>query len=608
MGFFSELFGVPPDDCSIYIQSDGIFFCECEESISWEDVKSVTHDEDDSSYQFTLRGGLTFSTDEDKIYYPDEDFREQIENFDIELPDMAKCAHKGLWDLDIDDLKDANNRKRLTVALNDVLWASELADKIRESDRLLVYEGLLFSEYQRAYLAITNVDWQINNGAKYKNFNEILEGLGSFIANLKDQLTRIDVDAFDENGRLQVAEIFKCPLLLIYQNPNLMGNGIEIQASSYDNVRNARAYGANIDIHAFVKDVLHEGGSAPGTATFGAAEWAKKRKTIICTNECASVETWRDGLRIPDVMVMDAQDIVAYNEDVSDEYRLVFEPGHPQNGCTYIQHPFRRNLYFEANSFHDSIRERKQNELLRILESLGAYSAQVHVRHEQQESEDLEDDSDVAIDGSYKLIKGSMSKKSKRGSQSTSSTSQSAAKDWTFNPPEKPCLPDDLVFYPTEETWQQLAKSVLRGGLKRAVVDLEYKSEYGITKKYLTNIAASAKSLITSFEMNLNSNFSSNLHRLTTTQWHYDVVFENESGERAGGKSAGKDAEKQIVQTLPSQPNDKAEALFAKRARRYAQSEGHINAEQRADLEAFAQKYGIDEFRMEELIEEAFEC
>ena len=107
--------------------------------------------------------------------------------------------------------------------------------------------------------------------------------------------------------------------------------------------------------------------------------------------------------------------------------------------------------------------------------------------------------------------------------------------------------------------------------------------------------------------MNLNSNFSSNLHRLTTTQWHYDVVFENESGERAGGKSAGKDTEKQINQTLPSQPNDKAEALFAKRARRYAKSEGHINAEQRADLEAFAQKYGIDEFRMEELIEEAFE-
>ena len=61
-----------------------------------------------------------------------------------------------------------------------------------------------------------------------------------------------------------------------------------------------------------------------------------------------------------------------------------------------------------------------------------------------------------------------------------------------------------------------------------------------------------------------------------------------------------------VSAAAPVAETAKVEALFLKRAKRYAQSEGHINAEQRADLEAFAQKYGIDEFRMEELIEEAF--
>lgn len=336
-------------------------------------------------------------------------------------------------------------------------------------------------------------------------------------------------------------------------------------------------------------------------STLGDSDMAKERKIIVCSKEKRTVNAL---LRTkPGLFVCIAEHIDMYNETCDPTKKLVFQPGHPQNGCTYVQHPFRKNVYYEVNSYHDSLRERKQNELLRILESLGAYSARVEVRHEQHEKHDTESEINVSGSGSYGAISGSGSTKQNVGRQSSTSSSQSAAVDWSFNPPDKPCIPDDLVFYPTEEKWQQLAASVLRGGLKRAVVDLEYKSEYGITEKYLSDISASAKSLIPSFEMNINRSFSSNLRRLTSTQWHYEVVFENEAGKRAGGSA---NTSSSIPTPQISTDTSKAEALFAKRAKRYAQSEGHINAEQRADLEAFAQKYGIDDFRMEELIEEAF--
>lgn len=328
----------------------------------------------------------------------------------------------------------------------------------------------------------------------------------------------------------------------------------------------------------------------------------KDRRVIICTKVAGSEEYL--SKKSKGVFITSAEDLEEYDSKVaSTELRFVFQPGHPQNGCTYVQHPFRKNVYYEINSYHDAVRERKQNELLRILESLGAYSARVEVRHEQQDHRDTESEVNVSGSGSYGAVSGSGSFKQNVGRQSSASSAQSAAVDWSFNPPEKPCIPDDLVFYPTEEKWQQLAASVLRGGLKQAVVDLEYKSEYGITEKYLSDISAAAKSFIPSFEMNLNRSFSSNLRRLTSTQWHYEVVFENEAGERAG-VTANTSSSMPIPQI--STDTSKAEALFAKRAKRYAQSEGHINAEQRADLEAFAQKYGIDDFRMEELIEEAF--
>lgn len=334
----------------------------------------------------------------------------------------------------------------------------------------------------------------------------------------------------------------------------------------------------------------------------GDSETAAQRKIIACTNIKRSVEAlFRTE---PGVFVCLAEHVEKYKEVCRPANNLIFQPGHPRNGCTYVQHPLQKNVYFEVNSYHDSLRERKQNELLRILEALGAYSARVEVRHEQQEMTSFGQESLLSANGSYGVVNGSASRNISGERQTSMSSSQSATKDWTFNPPEKPYLPDDLVFYPTEETWQQLANSVLRGGLKRAVVDLEYKSEYGITEKYLSDVAASVKSLLPSFDMNLSKSFSSNLHRLTTTQWHYEVIFENETGERAG---ANDKVASQITSAPPSADANKVELLFAKRAKRYAQSEGHINAEQRADLEAFAQKYGIDEFRMEELIEEAFE-
>lgn len=55
-----------------------------------------------------------------------------------------------------------------------------------------------------------------------------------------------------------------------------------------------------------------------------------------------------------------------------------------------------------------------------------------------------------------------------------------------------------------------------------------------------------------------------------------------------------------------SEEYTREEQLFLKRARRYANNDGRIDAEERTDLEALAMKLGIDELRTEELIEEAF--
>ena len=327
------------------------------------------------------------------------------------------------------------------------------------------------------------------------------------------------------------------------------------------------------------------------------------RKILVCNSEPVHVSKIEDDT---DVLVVMSDEIEKFNDSVKKEAKLIFQPGHPQSGVTYVQHPLQENLYFEVNSFHESILERKQNELLKVFESIGAYSAKVEVFNEERKSSRGTKGTHFNASGSHGVVSGAVTSDNSSERDENVMTSRHATKDWQFNPPRRPALPKGLVFYPSEETWQQMVDSVMRGGLKQAVVDLEYKTEYGITEKYLKDVSVSAKSLIPSYEMNLKQEFSSDLQRLSTTRWHYDVVFEDEHGQRAGGKRAG-NTHPDIVREENQKGQSKAEFLFLKRAKRYAESEGRIDANQRDDLESFAQKYGIDGLRMEELIEEAFE-
>lgn len=562
--------------CSVYMGAEGVYLTAAQLQLPWSDVASVSSQ--DGFQAFMFRGGLLVISG-------------SVCDTTGGALDFQKCC--GYTERTADQL-GATDGAGAVAMIDDLAWTDQLANTLRGGDEnLFVDEDWLFKLYSMMsfYLQIAESESAVPEQDKEK----CREAIDYFRKCLEAQFSRIQED--DEMVKANIE-------MGLFALSGVTVRGVCGQKKRYEELSAALKYAETpaLDKGAVLSVLTGaEGEQYP----LGAAEWGAERRTLVCTDKPLSLPSFSKRNRIPGAMILDVADLADYNTAVESEYRLIFQPGHPQNGCTYVQHPFRKNVYYEVNSYHDSIRERKQNELLRILESLGAYSAKVEVRHEDQESAGCGDNSNTTFGGSYGVFSGSVGRKTGGERQTTSSTVQNASKHWTFNPPDTPCLPGDLVFYPTEETWQQLAKSVLRGGLKQAVVDLEYKSEYGVTEKYLSDVSTAVKLLIPSFDMNLSRSFTSNLRRLTTTQWHYEVVFENDAGERAGRKTPEPSAGVS-PSAAPATDTAKVEALFLKRAKRYAQSEGRINAEQRADLEAFAQKYGIDEFRMEELIEEAF--
>ena len=113
---------------------------------------------------------------------------------------------------------------------------------------------------------------------------------------------------------------------------------------------------------------------------------------------------------LPDFLVMPAGDIECYNEEILKLYpndankTLVFEPGHPRNGCSYVQHPNRKNEYCELSGFHWRMLREKADELRRVLQSLGATKIALSVLDNSGTKKEKSEDIEASFSAKYKGI------------------------------------------------------------------------------------------------------------------------------------------------------------------------------------------------------------
>ena len=92
---------------------------------------------------------------------------------------------------------------------------------------------------------------------------------------------------------------------------------------------------------------------------------------------------------------------------------------------------------------------------------------------------------------------------------------------------------------------------------------------------------------------------------------HYEVEFGGVESVEVGAESENGDDSHRSESQLSTADVGKAEAMILNRAKRYVKTEeatksGMLTDAQRADLEKLASKYGVEDLRLEELIDEAF--
>ena len=152
----------------------------------------------------------------------------------------------------------------------------------------------------------------------------------------------------------------------------------------------------------------------------------------------------------------------------SDSSLLDFPPGHPRDKVVYVGHPAKPTIYYAVADFHRVTFEHKFSEAIDLLMHLGATTIRVeHVRGWSRE---------FAANLSVPL--GSVD-----AGMETGTHSDSRARllfEATLSGETEPELPDGLVWYPHEPTWQSVANGRLRFGLHDFSLSVSYEDDFGV--------------------------------------------------------------------------------------------------------------------------------
>jgi hypothetical protein len=156
---------------------------------------------------------------------------------------------------------------------------------------------------------------------------------------------------------------------------------------------------------------------------------------------------------------------------------LRFDLGHPLTNVLYVGHPARPDLYFPAAQFHRRVFEHKFAEAVRLLTSLGA--SRIVLRQEQGQARESEKTREAQFSvplGFTHVHHESLGSARTRNEWSSSS----AVFDAEFPGSREPFVPDDLCWYPDEQTWQMIAHTRIAGGAEKTSLEVRYLTDYGI--------------------------------------------------------------------------------------------------------------------------------
>lgn len=263
-------------------------------------------------------------------------------------------------------------------------------------------------------------------------------------------------------------------------------------------------------------------------------------------------------LCVDDIPTWPVKEFIFADASMLRNFNWTFEMGHPQTDVMYICHPLRPDHYYEVQSFHDRLFDEKRTELVYLLESIGA--RHVHVEAMTGTSLETSHDENVTAKGSDEIITGASGEVNREThDNSRHEKLQVGIEDRDLNPAVRPHIPEDLIWYPHETSWQRIAQSALAKRYKTLSVELRYNEDFSINQKRITKVKGALKLFTKQIEIGWDAATEEHLRARKATVWKYTATFDDEKvtiQESHSTPSALSEAEAEYLDDLKAAVSD----------------------------------------------------
>lgn len=175
---------------------------------------------------------------------------------------------------------------------------------------------------------------------------------------------------------------------------------------------------------------------------------------------------------------------------------MSFPIGHPQEGQIYVGHPFIPAKYVPFEEYQLEFIEDKVREFTWLMQCMGATKISISAKNDNEQTGDYSSSQSVSGNTSYGIAKASGSFSGNSKGSFAEQISKAISLNQEFNPTKAPFIPDGLVWYQNEPSWQRLVNQRMTGSLVHASESIESRKSNMVNGSELTNIKAEFHSLV----------------------------------------------------------------------------------------------------------------
>ena len=282
--------------------------------------------------------------------------------------------------------------------------------------------------------------------------------------------------------------------------------------------------------------------------------------------------------------------------------KISFPLNHPKNDELYVGHPFNPSIYLPILEYDYELLNDRISELCYLLQCLGA--TYIEIRNDKSTTNYTQQDNFISTENGLKgkVVTANADYSNTSNSNNTLGNIIKIARTQKLTPHNTPFIPNGLIWYQSEPSWQRLVHQRLSGSLIEHEETIYSKTTQVLNNEDIKNITLEIGNYVNALKSKVDKTGIEKLNNQADSQWtvivHFKPLQEFNTYE-ISAQEITFTSNKTITESSKSVSD--CEQEYLKEVQFMLEDDNQIDEKEKSILNRFRVKYGLSEDRAFEL-------